>query len=205
MGVCVVDHSYSIITSKEVINTPEDMADSGVMIQKIFSLLDDVVKSASEKLNKDARLAAVGVGCPGQSEDGVLVAASNFPGWKNVHFAEMITNKYGIPATLLNGGTGVLKGDHNIATNSYLFLVLCVAYVDVDAALAAEYWGQPAQYGNVKHMVMVALGTGVGYAVIVDGKQLFGHFGLLEGGHMIINPTSNLLCGCGQYGESVSH
>lgn len=50
---------------------------------------------------------------------------------------------------------------------------------------------------------MIALGTGVGYSVVVDSKQHLGHFGMLEGGHMIINPQSDRLCGCGQYGESL--
>jgi predicted NBD/HSP70 family sugar kinase len=77
-----------------------------------------------------------------------------------------------------------------------------IAHSDVDAALAAEYWGQPALYAHVQHAVMIALGTGVGYSVVVGGKQHLGHFGLLEGGHIIINPSSDLLCGCGQYGNN---
>jgi len=70
----------------------------------------------------------------------------------------------------------------------------------VDAALAAEYWGQPVLYANVQHIVMISLGTGVGFSVVVNGKQHLGHYGLLEGGHMIINPSSDIRCGCGQYG-----
>jgi predicted NBD/HSP70 family sugar kinase len=64
------------------------------------------------------------------------------------------------------------------------------------------YWGQPGLYSEVSCAVMVALGTGVGYSVVVDKKQHLGHFGLLEGGHMIIDPRSEEQCGCGQYGES---
>jgi predicted NBD/HSP70 family sugar kinase len=75
-----------------------------------------------------------------------------------------------------------------------------VIFVDVDAALAAEYWGHPSVYADVNCAVMVALGTGVGYSVVIKSEQHLGHFGMLEGGHMIINPHSDRLCGCGQYG-----
>lgn len=173
VGACAISKSYNLISSCELENTLEEVADSDVMKEKIFKMIDDVKSMAEEKLGKKVFLAAIGLGCPGQSKDGVLVAAANFPQWKNVPFVDYISAKYNLPAVLLN---------------------------DVDAALAAEYWGQPDKYSNVKHVVMIALGTGVGYAVVVNGKQLFGHFGLLEGGHMIINPHSDLLCGCGQYG-----
>ena len=66
--------------------------------------------------------------------------------------------------------------------------------------MAAEYWGHPSVYADVNCAVMVALGTGVGYSVVIKSEQHLGHFGMLEGGHMIINPHSDRLCGCGQYG-----
>ena len=69
---------------------------------------------------------------------------------------------------------------------------------DANAAGWAEY-----RYGagkNYQHMVMLTLGTGVGGAIIVDGRMLRGGFGVAgELGHLRIIPDGRL-CGCGQRG-----
>ena len=69
---------------------------------------------------------------------------------------------------------------------------------DANAAGWAEY-----RFGagkNYQHMVMLTLGTGVGGAIIVDGRMLRGGFGVAgELGHLRIVPDGRL-CGCGQRG-----
>lgn len=44
------------------------------------------------------------------------------------------------------------------------------------------------------------MGTGVGFGLILDGRFYSGANGLIEGGHAIIDPNSNRVCGCGQKG-----
>jgi glucokinase len=69
---------------------------------------------------------------------------------------------------------------------------------DANAAAWAEF-----RYGagrGYKHMIMLTIGTGVGGAVITDGKMLRGGFGIAgELGHLRIVPDGRL-CGCGQKG-----
>ena len=69
---------------------------------------------------------------------------------------------------------------------------------DANAAGWAEYrFGAGA---GVRHMVMLTIGTGVGGAVIVDGRMLRGGFGIAaELGHINVEPNG-VLCGCGQNG-----
>ncbi|MEY4988878.1 MAG: hypothetical protein RI933_511, partial [Actinomycetota bacterium] len=69
---------------------------------------------------------------------------------------------------------------------------------DANAAGWAEF-----RYGagrGYKHMTMLTIGTGVGGAIIVDGRVLRGGFGVAgELGHMRVVPDG-LPCGCGQNG-----
>lgn len=69
---------------------------------------------------------------------------------------------------------------------------------DANAAGWAEYrFGAGA---GAKHVVMLTVGTGVGGAIIVDGKLLRGGFGLAaELGHVPLN-GGDRACGCGQVG-----
>lgn len=69
---------------------------------------------------------------------------------------------------------------------------------DANAAGWAEF-----QFGAAKRahsMVMLTMGTGVGGAIVEDGRLLIGGFGAAgELGHIIIQPDG-LLCGCGNKG-----
>ena len=69
---------------------------------------------------------------------------------------------------------------------------------DANAAGWAEY-----RFGagrKVKNMVMITIGTGVGGAIVADGKLYRGGFGIgAELGHMCFVPDG-LPCGCGQFG-----
>ncbi|MET0303361.1 MAG: ROK family protein [Microbacteriaceae bacterium] len=69
---------------------------------------------------------------------------------------------------------------------------------DANAAAWAEYrFGAGRGVGN---MTMLTIGTGVGGAVVADGRLLRGGFGSAgESGHFVIVPDG-LLCGCGARG-----
>ena len=66
----------------------------------------------------------------------------------------------------------------------------------------AAGWGE-FRFGagrDVSSMIMLTIGTGVGGALVDDGRLLVGGFGMAaELGHIIIEPGGRL-CGCGNYG-----
>lgn len=120
------------------------------------------------------RLAAVGLACAGiiNPTSGDLGRSPNLPGWENSPLGEYVSQVFtDIPYAVAN---------------------------DVNGALYGEYcYG--AGRGH-QHLVMIALGTGVGGGVIVDGQLVVGtHCGAGEIGHMILDP-SGPLCACGGRG-----
>ena len=66
----------------------------------------------------------------------------------------------------------------------------------------AAGWGE-FRFGagrGVQSMIMLTIGTGVGGALVDDGRLLVGAFGMAaELGHIIIEPGGRL-CGCGNFG-----
>ena len=66
----------------------------------------------------------------------------------------------------------------------------------------AAGWGE-FRFGagrGVQSMIMLTIGTGVGGALVDDGRLLVGGFGMAaELGHIIIEPGGRL-CGCGNFG-----
>jgi glucokinase len=116
---------------------------------------------------------AIGVCAPGwvESEKGVLLSATNLPCWRNFPLARMIEKHYGLPTRLTNDAGA--------------------------AALAEAKWGAGAGHESVFY---VSLGTGIGTAIVRDGKIYHGRAGGgCEGGHMTVN-FSGPLCGCGKRG-----
>ncbi|DBA03306.1 TPA: hypothetical protein N0F65_011665 [Lagenidium giganteum] len=121
---------------------------------------------------KQEQLLGVGIGCPGQVElSGVVHAAANFPSWHDVPLQQLFADALGLPVTLCN---------------------------DADAAVLAEQWVGSAK-DNIKNFIMLTLGTGVGFGLIVDGKLVRGGTNTIEGGHLIVERNGRL-CGCSQRG-----
>ncbi len=75
-----------------------------------------------------------------------------------------------------------------------------VAFVnDANAAALGEMWAGVAQ--GVSSYVLIALGTGVGAGVVVNGRLVAGAFGAGgEIGHLTVNKDETLVCGCGRRG-----
>ncbi|MBM6774297.1 ROK family protein [Olsenella profusa] len=75
-----------------------------------------------------------------------------------------------------------------------------IAFVnDANAAALGEMWAGVAQ--GVSSYVLIALGTGVGAGVVVNGRLAAGAFGSGgEIGHMTVNYDETLVCGCGRRG-----
>ncbi|MEV1285932.1 ROK family protein [Micromonospora sp. NPDC049679] len=115
---------------------------------------------------------AVGVAVPGVIDEaaGVAVWSANV-GFRDVPLRDLATARLGLPAALGH---------------------------DVRVAGIAE-----ARLGagrRSRHVLFVAIGTGIAAAHIVDGVALAGAHGAAgELGHIVVRPTGPR-CGCGQYG-----
>ncbi len=120
------------------------------------------------------RLAGAGLACAGivNPVSGRLGRSPNLPGWENRDLGAAMRATFGqVPVALAN---------------------------DVNGALYGEY-RHGAGRGH-RDIVMIALGTGVGGAVIVDGRLLVGrHFGAGEIGHMVLDDDGPP-CTCGSRG-----
>lgn len=119
-------------------------------------------------------LIGVGLGTPGivDAERGILLSeAVNIPGWKGRSLKAELEKVLGIPA-----------------------------FIDNDANTAALGELRFGAGKGVRHMVYVTVGTGVGGAIIVDGKVHRGaSFSAGEVGHLPIVPDGPP-CGCGGQG-----
>ena len=117
-------------------------------------------------------LAAAGIGSPGviDIENGIVIQAANM-GFRDTPLKQMLSDRLNVPA--------VLENDANVTA-----------------------WGEYAAGAGkgVKNLVLIALGTGVGGGIIVDGELLHGFANKgAEIGHMIVKPNGRQ-CGCTQKG-----
>ena len=120
-----------------------------------------------------ARAGAIGVCAPGwvESDQGILLSATNLPCWENFPLARKLEKHYRLPTRLTNDASA--------------------------AALAEAKWGAGAKYESIFY---VSLGTGIGTAIVRAGQMYHGRAGgSCEGGHMSIN-FNGPLCGCGKRG-----
>ena len=140
-----------------------------------LSALADAIKANVADSGKEGQIKGVGVGAPNANYyTGTVSYAPNLA-WaadKEVKFAEELSAKLGgIPVTLTN---------------------------DANAAAVGEMTYGVAQ--NLKHFIMITLGTGVGSGIIVNGQLLYGHDGFAgELGHTKVQENGRL-CGCGGKG-----
>lgn len=107
-------------------------------------------------------VSAIGIGTPGPADAAGRIArvAINLKNWHNVPLADWVEAKTGLPTMLAN---------------------------DANCAGLGEAWLGAGRH--FKDLVLITLGTGVGGAVILDGKLFVGHQGAAgELGLITINP-----------------
>ncbi len=108
------------------------------------------------------RIRAIGIGTPGPVDAIGRIArvAINLKNWHNVPLADWLEAKTGLPTILAN---------------------------DANCAGLGEAWLGAGRH--FKNLILLTLGTGVGGAVILDGKLFAGHLGAAgELGLIAINP-----------------
>lgn len=135
-------------------------------------VLPDIAAALEAKLEENgiakADVAGIGFGTPGPvTEDGVAVCPANLD-WVNKPVAKELTELTGLPA---RGGN------------------------DVNVAGLGEMWRGGAK--GYKNVVVVPIGTGVGAAIICNGKIITGARGAAgEVGHIHVDDEIQEPCGC---------
>ncbi len=139
-------------------------------LKLLIESVKDLVKEADLTLNE---VAGLGIGVPGliDSDGKKVVACPNIAFLKQYSLAGVLKKSLGIPVSLDN---------------------------DVNLGLYGEQQFGAAK--GYKHVIGVFPGTGVGGALILDGKLYRGATGAAgEIGHMLVDPLGPL-CGCGKRG-----
>ncbi len=133
-----------------------------------------VMLDAIAQIDPDNETVAIGVGTPGPADAAGRIAkvAINLVGWQNVPLADWLEEKTGKPTTLAN---------------------------DANCAGMGEAWLGAGRY--FQDLIMLTLGTGVGGAVILNGKLFVGHQGAGgELGLITLNPDGPA-CNSGNQGS----
>lgn len=153
---------YGIVNDKgEVVNKFETPTEAHKGADNLISKVIDIIKAMLEK-NPDT--CGIGISTAGvvDTENGVILYANNnLPGYTGARIKEVVEQKFSIP-TIVNN--------------------------DVNAAAMAEYWVGAGK--NKKTFFCMTIGTGIGGAIIIDGKLFKGmNFRAAEIGYM--NKTSD--------------
>lgn len=120
------------------------------------------------------QVAAIGVATPGTMDipGGMILDPPNLKPWRNVPVRQHIHDAFRIPTAFQN---------------------------DANAAAFGEFWCGAGK--DAHSMVLFTLGTGVGGGIIIGDLVLEGeHSHGAELGHMKIEMTKPLQCGCGRWG-----
>src|SRR5579863_7349685 len=133
----------------------------------------DAILRLTEKYRGSGRFIGAGIGVPGiiDMETGMMRKSANLPGWSDYPVRDEIERRLGARV-----------------------------FLDNDAKMAAlgEKWLGAAR--DVDNMAMVTLGTGIGGAIVLNGKIFYGMNGMAgEFGHVTVEPNG-VLCGCGNRG-----
>lgn len=140
------------------------------MTARLMSAIDDAVKQSKVK---SAELGGIGVAYAGLVDigKGLVTEAPNLPQWNNVHLRDMLSDKYGIPAFVLNDANAAALGEHRLGAGK-----------------------------GLSNMIFVTVSTGIGGGIIVNNELYNGTDGCAgEIGHMVLE-VDGPRCNCGRRG-----
>ena len=132
----------------------------------------NAIRTLSDRYRSGGSFLGAGIGVAGIIDlDGIVRKSANLPGWENYHVREQIERRLGTRIYLEN---------------------------DAKVAALGEQWLGAGR--NEDNMAMLTLGTGIGGAIVLDGKIFHGMNGMAgEFGHVTIEPEG-VPCGCGNRG-----
>lgn len=108
--------------------------------------MDHLATNISAILRHDVEKIGIGVPSIVDIEKGIVYDTLNIPSWKEVHICDILQKKFGIPVAVNN--------DAN-----------CFAW--------GVYQSMP-EAQRPKSLVVITLGTGIGFGVVIDGKLFCG-------------------------------
>ena len=119
------------------------------------------------------QIAGVGIGAPCiNHQTGVIEGAVDLPWPSPIPFKEKVSEKFGLPVSCINDANSAAIGEMKFG---------CCKGSD--------------------NFIMITLGTGVGSAIVADGRLIHGIRGLAgELGHTIVRRDSDRICSCGRKG-----
>lgn len=155
----------------QVIKTVKKKSKANKGIETVIEQIFKVIDELVDHSSEiNAVLKGIGAGAPGiVIEESIVTFAPNLP-FKDFDLGKLITERYDVPFVLGN---------------------------DVNVAMFGEW--KATDIADAKNILGVFVGTGLGGALILDGKLYTGQGGAGEIGHMVINP-GGVTCGCGSHG-----
>lgn len=142
------------------------------VVATINEMISGSIAETRDRKGGTVELAGVGIGSPGPVDikSGTVLLSPNL-GWRNFPLLDRIADATDLPTTLDN---------------------------DANCAVLGEVWLGAARNANI--VIGVTVGTGIGGAVVIDGKPFRGASDVAgEFGHMTIDSTGRR-CKCGNYG-----
>ncbi len=140
------------------------------VVEAIYLATEETLQRAGMKKES---IHAIGIATPGVLDiaRGVVVTAANLPEWKDVPLRDLIKKRFEAPTVLEN---------------------------DANAAAYGEFWVGAGK--DVRSMIMLTLGTGIGGGIVIDGKLWHGWKDAAgELGHFTIDYKGRQ-CACGNIG-----
>ena len=171
-------------TKYGIVNHRGQIVFEGSIKTDSYPIIGDFIDALYEKLQpeierlKDVHVVGIGMGAPnGNFYTGTIEYAPNLH-WKGViHLADLMTEKFKLPANLTN---------------------------DANAAAVGEMMYGAAR--GMKDFIMITLGTGVGSGIFANGELILGHDGFAgELGHTIVVPGGRVHPNTGSLGSLESY
>ena len=139
----------------------------------LFDRIFEKLKIWNQELNNKWKLKNIGVGVPnGNYYSGMVVDPPNLgKSWNNIDLVTLVKNYRDIPVKITNDANA--------------------------AAMGEKFYGAAKE---MKDVVIITLGTGLGSGIIVNNSVLYGYDGFAgELGHIIVDPNGRI-CGNGRAG-----
>lgn len=136
--------------------------------------LDRMINLIHELWPSEGKVISIAVGAPGflDPKSGLVVKASNVPGWINLPLSSIVENEFHVPVYLGN--------DANLA------------------ALGEWRFGAGQGYHDILYLTV---STGIGGGLIMSDRMIEGAHGMAgELGHITAEPNGPM-CGCGKRGH----
>ena len=143
---------------------------SNLKIEEKKAIIESYIVENVEELKKEYEITSVGIAIPGTVSKNKIIKAVNL-GIENYAIVDVLEEKLKLPVTIRNDAKCAALGEYNYG---------CLK--------------------GYKRTLFLTLGTGIGTAIIINGKLLdTGDVPGCEAGHMVIE-KDGLLCSCGKRG-----